>query len=360
MADAGQAERNLKGRPATLCPLQGAGGASVRERWCSLHAQYAEQCKWDAASKHLPTEFLDRRNGLLGAQQLVRRKGEDACHADMLSSFGFDTTQGQHDAARLRSSSGGSAWAFLTAIPGGRMTITNDMFVVSVWVRLGHHVPADVAPPLCKCSTGVAAESDRAMVCEKVAKMTQMRHDNLANALHLIVSACNCQSAAEPHYWALAGKKGMIECQRSGDIAAVLPRLELAAVDVVVGHPFAKSYAAQTTKAAGWTAARAERTKRKRFRKDVPDHAAFRFVPFAVETSGYKGREAVKFVNRLWDIAAESGRIPKGAFVRWAMQLLLVTVQRGNAEMYCRSGLITSWEQGLRSDAVFAVPVLMS
>ena len=38
--------------------------------------------------------------------------------------------------------------------------------------------------------------------------------------------------------------------------------------------------------------------------------------------------------ERLGDIAAESGRIPKGAFVRWAMQLLSVKVQRGYAEMY--------------------------
>ena len=72
------------------------------------------------------------------------------------------------------------------------------------------------------------------------------------------------------------------------------------------------------------------------------------------------GKEAVKFVNRLDDIAAEIGRIPKGAFVRWAMQLLSVTVQRGNAEMYRRSGLVISREQGLRYDAGFAVPVLMS
>ena len=47
-------------------------------------------------------------------------------------------------------------------------------------------------------------------------------------------------------------------------------------------------------------------------------------LPFAVETCGYMGKEAVKFVNRLGDIAAESGHIPKGAFVRWAMQLLSV------------------------------------
>ena len=47
-----------------------------------------------------------------------------------------------------------------------------------------------------------------------------------------------------------------------------------------------------------------------------------------------------------WDIAAESGRIPKDTFVRWAMQLLSVTVQRGNAEMYRLSGLVISREQG--------------
>ena len=178
VAGAGQAERNLKGCRAALCPLQGASGASVRERWRSLHARYAEQCKWDAAAKDLPTEFLDSKYGLLGAQQLVRRKGDDACHAGMLSSFDLDATQGQRDTAWPRSSSGGPAGAFLTAIPGGRMTLGNDMVVASVWHRLGHHVPADVAPPPCKCRAGVAAEADHAMVCEKVAKMTQMRHDN--------------------------------------------------------------------------------------------------------------------------------------------------------------------------------------
>ena len=119
-------------------------------------------------------------------------------------------------------------------------TLGNDMFVVSVWHRLGHHVPADVAPPPCKCRVGAAAEAHHGMVCKKVAKMTQMRHDNLANALSLVVSACSCQSAAEPRYRALAGKKGMVECQRRGDIVAVLLRLELAAVDVVVAHASAK------------------------------------------------------------------------------------------------------------------------
>ena len=152
----------------------------------------------------------------------------------------------------------------------------------------------------------------------------------------------------------------MVECVRRGDIVAVLPRLELAAVGVVVAHASAKSCDAQAAKTAGWTAARAEQPKRTRFRKDVPDHAAFLFVPFAVETCGYMGKEAVKFVNRLGDIAAESGRISKDENMRCAVQLLSVTAQWGNAEMYCRSGLIISREQALRYDAGFAVPVLMS
>ena len=67
----------------------------------------------------------------------------------------------------------------------------------------------------------------------------------------------------------------------------------------------------------------------------------------------------MKFVNRLWDIVAESERIPKGAFMCWAIQLLSVTVQRGNDEMYRQSGLVVSREQGGCYDVGFAVLVLM-
>ena len=128
-----------------------------------------------------------------------------------------------------------------------------------------------------------------------------MRHGKLANTLRLVVSAHSCQLAAEPRYRALAERKGMVECQLRGDIVAVLPRLELATVDVVVAHASAISFAAQASKDAGWTAVRAavraERTKPVRLRNDVPDRAAFRFMLFAAETCGYMGKEAVRFVN---------------------------------------------------------------
>ena len=39
--------------------------------------------------------------------------------------------------------------------------------------------------------------------------------------------------------------------------------------------------------------------------------------------------------------------ISRGAILRWAMQLLSVSEQRGNAEMYRRCGLVILREQGL-------------
>ena len=49
------------------------------------------------------------------------------------------------------------------------------------------------------------------------------------------------------------------------------------------------------------------------FRHDITHHSAFRFVPFAVKACGYMGKQAMPFVNRLGDIATESGCIHVGA-----------------------------------------------
>ena len=56
------------------------------------------------------------------------------------------------------------------------------------------------------------------------------------------------------------------------------------------------------------------------------------------------------FVQKNINVAAPEGRIPKTAFtafVQWAMPILSVSLQKGNAEMYRKSGLVISREQGL-------------
>ena len=64
----------------------------MRERWSNLHERYAELCRCAAAATDMPTQYLDNRNGLLGAQQLVTGQGDDACHADMLPSIELRAT----------------------------------------------------------------------------------------------------------------------------------------------------------------------------------------------------------------------------------------------------------------------------
>lgn len=85
-------QHNLNERPAALCPLHGDSGASESELWSNLHKRCAEQFKWHAAAKDLPAEILGSRNWLLEARLLVNRKGDDACHSDMLSGFDLYNT----------------------------------------------------------------------------------------------------------------------------------------------------------------------------------------------------------------------------------------------------------------------------
>lgn len=83
------------------------------------------------------------------------------------------------------------------------------------------------------------------------------------------------------------------------------------------------------------------------FRKDVADPPAFRFQLFAVGACGYMDNEAVRLVHRLRDVLviffsakcsqlyidAESGRMPRGAFVYMAVtsaNRLHPLIRRGN------------------------------
>ena len=157
---------------------------------------------------------------------------------------------------------------------------------------------------------------------------------------------------------------------RWGDIVGVLPRP--VEVGVVVGHAAARPYAAQAAKQAGWTSLRAEQTQQKRSTSGVSHHAAIKFLPYAVETCGYRGMHAARLANRVGDIAAESECIPGGACVCHACahrgacagrctccRFGAEGVPRSAYQMNRRSGQATSRQQGMRHDAGTTVPVLL-
>lgn len=96
MAPSGQAHvlRKPKERPAALCVRQRASGAAVREWRSSLHERHAEQCGSDAAATDLLEKTVGNRSGLLGVPQLVARKRDDSCQADVLRNPGGSVTGG--------------------------------------------------------------------------------------------------------------------------------------------------------------------------------------------------------------------------------------------------------------------------
>ena len=171
--------------------------------------------------------------------------------------------------------------------------------------------------------------------------MTQIRHDNPANALRMVASTCSCQVAVEPRYRSMVRKEAMNENADAGAILSRCSRISsLRPWNVVVAssahgrprapgrwglcpvwawrdvlfflfaHALGQLHAAQATK-------ETDRVKRTRFRKFVPDHVAFQF------RAGTWTRDGA-VCESLADVAAESGCIPEGAFVLWAFIVALV------------------------------------
>ena len=60
------------------------------------------------------------------------------------------------------------------------------------------------------------------------------------------------------------------------------------------------------------------------------DGAQHEFVPFAVESFGHLGEDALAFLSTLGDTVAQGGRVSKAAFVKSAFQEISCTLQRGN------------------------------
>ena len=127
-----------------------------------------------------------------------------------------------------------------------------------------------------------------------------------------------------------------------------MPRLQMTAVDIVVTHAPAASYAAAAAREAGTTAVRAEGAKRSRHKRNVPGRArpsgscrSHSNPAVLANCKQRPGPAALHFTRQLGSIATGGGRISnlKAAFLRWAMQLLSVSLRKGNAKIYRKSGL---------------------
>ena len=69
-------------------------------------------------------------------------------------------------------------------------------------------------------------------------------------------------------------------------------------------------------------------------------------MPWAGESFERLGKDAVRFLNALGDVAASDGCASKSAFVRTVRQELSCVLCKGNARMYDRSLFALTWNVG--------------
>jgi hypothetical protein len=244
----------------------------------------------------------------------------------------FDTAVGKHDAARLRSSAGGAASAWLTAMPTApATTLSPYAFKAAGRLRLGYGLDTRVALRPCLCRAGEAASADHAMVCDACKKQRTFRHDILASAWRRVLCNAGIAACMEPRYGALVGdiaRAAAVGLHR-GDILAVIDG-SMSALDIVVSHPGASTYVSAAARAAGATAKVAERGKVRDWRRIGGHESGYDFVPLATETYGRLGVQAARFLKEVADYAARKG-VSKSAFTRMAHTELSCALVKGMA-----------------------------
>ena len=104
--------------------------------------------------------------------------------------------------------------------------------------------------------------------------------------------------------------------------------------DATCPNTYAQSYAQTTSRIAGSAAAGAELKKQQKY---MDLNVGIDFVPFAIETSGVWGDEAMRLVTEIRRTAVITHEPRSTAFLR---QRISVAVQRGNAA--CINGTLAA------------------
>ena len=241
----------------------------------------------------------------------------------------------------MRSVASGPSSAWLEAVPAAaHLRLSNAAFLAAARHRLGLAMPLMAAAPACDCGHEDAASPDHAHVCNATKGLRTSRHDQQVNAWRRVLQRAGCSSCREPTYRTVAARAAANAAGlRRGDIFATMPDGRLLALDVVVVHPWASSYAAGASRTNGKAARVAAARKRTEFATIGEGAGGFDFVPIAVETGGRLGVDALRLLSELGDVAAASNsRLSKAAFVRRALAELACSLCRGNAGV-CASSM---------------------
>ena len=182
---------------------------------------------------------------------------------------------------------------------------------------------------------------DHAHVCSATKGLRTSRNDQQVHAWRRVLRCAGCSLCREPTYRTVAAHAAANAAGlRRGDIVATMPYGRLLALDVVIVHPWASSYAVGASKIEpdGKAARIAAARNRREFATRGEGAGGFDFGPIAVETGGRLGADALFLLSELCDVAAaRNSRLSKAAFVRRTLTDLACPLCRGNASVYAGS-----------------------
>ena len=356
LACAAQSDAALQDAPQLLRIFEGVRGAQLEQQWGELvravdgvpdSDDFKEQsaCLWKEAER-APTQQVIR-DVMPRAQREVSRRHADAERERLMAMHDTEdpfSTAGAQAAARIRSCSGGAASAFLEALPTTHdLRIANSAMAWELRLRLGIQImPLNNAGRRCACGAALrgAQDADHALVCDKQSGVRTLRHDNLNKVWCGVARCAGVASAVEPKLRMLQMQPGVRRHEEAREDArgdALLAMSDgMLVIDVNVVHAPAQKYVEGTvlrgssSAVDGAAAAMAEDNKASEYRHDV-DGGAYAWEPVVMESCGRLGKGAMRVLNRLALVAAESDGVEKHVFVQRAQQVLSVARVRGNA-----------------------------
>jgi hypothetical protein len=339
LAAAALTQSALQEGAAAFQPLSDAYATVLQSSW----EQVAAFCSGPEHDTSIGQMSLQEAHagGLL--QQLQRRTSgvaREKRHEKLLGKYRAmlrdDSTrvQAQEHLARLHSLQQGVGTCWLDVKPTKDQWELDDATVKSA---LRFMLGVNPGPPhqACfQCACGYrGSDSHHALVCDKLSGSRISRHNHVQSLVQCGAAMAGHSSSIEPQERHLksmrVGDKGY---GQRGDVL-VSDFDDLLNVDVVVTHPASLSRRDRASREPGSAAKVAEASKRSIHGVGAVGHT---FVPFAIESYGRLGLEALKLLRDWADSASSGGLFDRDGYLVWIKRELSVSLIKGNARLFRR------------------------
>ena len=166
------------------------------------------------------------------------------------------------------------------------------------------------------------------------------RHDEITLALHNTLIDVGALSSREPRDLSATD-------QLRPDLLTTLAPDQYM-IDVCVTNPLCKTHLPRAANKMLGATIHAANNKIEKYRKMAQDRRMY-FMPFAVETTGGWGSQAVEFINTIAGWKADSLCIRPGTIMKNLRETIAIAIQRGNAAVVTTGSWMTLNRKKMRN-----------